>query len=326
MLSSKIEEGTIKADKINIISILGKAGILLAFLSILIVFSILNENFLTPSNIQNIIVQSAIIGVVAVGQTLVILTGGIDLSVGSTVAFTGIICGLMLNSGISIPLAIAISLIVGILLGSINGAVTAFGGVPAFIVTLGTMSIIRGAALYINGGKPVSGFDNSFQQLANINVFNVVPIFVVYLFVIYGVVYFVLNKMPFGRHIYSVGGNKTCAYLSGINVKKIETISYALSGLFAAFAGIMLLTRMNYGTPTAAMEYNTDSIAAVIIGGTAMSGGRGNLLGTLVGALMMAMLKNGLTLLNVSSYLQQIITGVVIILFVFIDKRHKQNN
>lgn len=321
MLSSKmiIEH----KNNINIGKIIGKMGMPIAFIAIFIAFSVLNENFLTPSNIQNIIVQSAIIGIVAVGQTLVILTGGIDLSVGSIVAFIGIICGIFLNNNLGIPYAVILSLLIGALFGLFNGVVTSYGKVPSFIVTLGTMSIIRGAALFINNGKPVSGFSEGFQKLANTNVFASIPIFVVYLFIIYGVIYFILNYLPIGRYIYAVGGNKSCAWLSGISVKKVETLTYVLSGLFAAFAGIMLLSRMNYGTPTAASDYNTDSIAAVIIGGCAMSGGRGSVIGTFLGAIMMAMLKNGLTLLNVSTYLQQIITGVVIILAVFIDKRQK---
>lgn len=321
MLSSKmiIEH----KNNINIGKIIGKMGMPIAFIAIFIAFSVLNENFLTPSNIQNIIVQSAIIGIVAVGQTLVILTGGIDLSVGSIVAFIGIICGIFLNNNLGIPYAVILSLLIGALFGLFNGVVTSYGKVPSFIVTLGTMSIIRGAALFINNGKPVSGFSEGFQKLANTNVFASIPIFVIYLFIIYGVIYFILNYLPIGRYIYAVGGNKSCAWLSGISVKKVETLTYVLSGLFAAFAGIMLLSRMNYGTPTAASDYNTDSIAAVIIGGCAMSGGRGSVIGTFLGAIMMAMLKNGLTLLNVSTYLQQIITGVVIILAVFIDKRQK---
>lgn len=321
MLSSKmiIEH----KNNINIGKIIGKMGMPIAFIAIFIAFSVLNENFLTPSNIQNIIVQSAIIGIVAVGQTLVILTGGIDLSVGSIVAFIGIICGIFLNNNLGIPYAVILSLLIGALFGLFNGVVTSYGKVPSFIVTLGTMSIIRGAALFINNGKPVSGFSEGFQKLANNNVFASIPIFVIYLFIIYGVIYFILNYLPIGRYIYAVGGNKSCAWLSGISVKKVETLTYVLSGLFAAFAGIMLLSRMNYGTPTAASDYNTDSIAAVIIGGCAMSGGRGSVIGTFLGAIMMAMLKNGLTLLNVSTYLQQIITGVVIILAVFIDKRQK---
>ncbi len=321
MLSSKmiIEH----KNNINIGKIIGKMGMPIAFIAIFIAFSVLNENFLTPSNIQNIIVQSAIIGIVAVGQTLVILTGGIDLSVGSIVAFIGIICGIFLNNNLGIPYAVILSLLIGALFGLFNGVVTSYGKVPSFIVTLGIMSIIRGAALFINNGKPVSGFSEGFQKLANTNVFASIPIFVIYLFIIYGVIYFILNYLPIGRYIYAVGGNKSCAWLSGISVKKVETLTYVLSGLFAAFAGIMLLSRMNYGTPTAASDYNTDSIAAVIIGGCAMSGGRGSVIGTFLGAIMMAMLKNGLTLLNVSTYLQQIITGVVIILAVFIDKRQK---
>lgn len=296
-------------------------GIYITFVILFIVFSALNPNFMNGQNLVNIIVQSSIIAIIGVGQTLIILTGGIDLSVGSIVAFTGIFTGLVLKANVSIPIAIFLGLLSGALIGLINGSIVSLGKVPSFVVTLGTMGIFRGAALLINSGQPVSSFSDAFEKISETNFFHVVPIFAIYCIVIYAVIYIVLKRTRFGRHIYAVGGNRQAAWLSGVNVKRVELLIYVLCGLFAAIAGIMLMARMNYASPTAASDYNMDSIAAVIIGGTAMTGGKGSVLGTLVGALFLGMLQNGLTILNVSDYAQQIIIGVVIIAAVFLDRK-----
>jgi ribose transport system permease protein len=297
------------------------SGIYIAFLALFICFSVVGRSFFSLSNISNIIVQSSIIAIVGIGQTLVILSGGINLSVGSTVSFVGILTGLLLLSGTGIPLAVVIVLAVGGASGFLTGFVIAYGRVPSFIVTLGMMSILTGGTLLANNGNPVSRLPPDFEKLASLNVFGHIPIFVIYLILLFAGVHIMLKKTIFGRHIYALGGNRASAWLSGVKIKKTEILVYVLGGFFSAFGGIMLVARMNYASPTAASNYAIDSIAAVVIGGTAMSGGKGSILGTLLGAMLLGMLKNGLTMLNVSAYLQQVIIGAVIITAVFLDGR-----
>jgi ribose transport system permease protein len=297
------------------------AGIYIAFLLLFICFSIMGRSFFSIGNISNIIVQSSIIAIVGIGQTLVILSGGINLSVGSTVSFVGIVMGLLLVSGTGIPAAAVIMLIVGCVSGLVTGFVIAYGKVPSFIVTLGMTGILTGGTLLANNGNPVSRLPPYFEKLASFNLFGHIPIFVIYLILLFAGVHIMLKKTIFGRHIYALGGNRASAWLSGVKTKQTEILVYILGGFFSAFGGIMLVARMNYASPTAASSYAIDSIAAVVIGGTAMSGGKGGVLGTLLGALLLGMLKNGLTMLNVSAYLQQVIIGAVIITAVFLDGR-----
>jgi ribose transport system permease protein len=286
-----------------------------------IFFSFTSDKFFSISNLSNIIVQSAIIAIVGIGQTIVMLSGGINLSVGSIVSFVGIVMGLILKAAIPIPAAIIFVLLIGAFIGFITGLIIAYGKVPSFIVTLGMMGVLLGATLVANNGNPVAGFTPEFSLLATYSVFGVIPIFLIYVAVLFTGTYIMLTKTVFGRHIYALGGNRASAWLSGVKINKVEIIVYILGGVFSAFAGIMLVSRMNYAAPTAASNYAIDSIAAVVIGGTAMSGGVGNVFGTLLGALLLGMLKNGLTMLNVSAYSQQVIIGAVIIIAVFLDGR-----
>jgi ribose transport system permease protein len=297
------------------------AGIYIAFVLLFILFSVIGKSFFSVSNIANIIVQSSIIAIVGIGQSLVILSGGINLSVGSIVSFVGIEMGLLLVSGMPIPVAIVIILLIGCGIGLVTGLIIAYGNVPSFIVTLGMMSMLTGATLLANNGNPVSGLPPAFSLLASHNFFGHIPIFAIYLIVLFGGVHILLKKTIFGRHIYALGGNRASAWLSGVKTKQTEILVYVLGGAFSAFAGIMLVARMNYASPTAASNYAIDSIAGVIIGGTAMSGGRGGVLGTLLGSMLLGMLKNGLTMLDVSAYLQQVIIGAVIVAAVFLDGR-----
>lgn len=298
---------------------LSKYGIYIGFLIIFIIFSVISPCFFSRANIFNIIVQSAIISLVAIGQTVVITSAGIDLSVGSTVAFVSISLGLMMVAGVPIFLAIIISLIIGGIIGLFNGIIIAYGKVPAFIMTLGMMSMGRGAALALNGGKPVSRLPIIFGKIASTSVLGI-PIFVIYVLIFYFLMYVLMNKNKLGRYFYAVGDNKEAARLSGIKVKKIEMLTYIFSGFFAAVGGIMLTARLNYATPLAGQGYELDAIAAVVIGGTALSGGKGNIMGTLIGGLLLGTLRNGLSILNVPGFYQKIIIGAVIVLAVFFDK------
>jgi len=297
----------------------------LAFLVIFIAFSLLNENFLSINNILNIIVQSSIIAIIAVGQTMVILTSGIDLSVGSIVGAVGIALGLLMIAGVSIPVALLVGVFMGAVFGVINGVITSYGRVPAFITTLGMMGIARGLGLALNEGKPVAGLPLEFESIASASLWGI-PSFVFYTLIIYVIMFVVLERTKFGRHIYAIGGNRDAARLSGVKVKRVETIVYLFSGLFAGIGSVLLTARLNYATPVAGTGYELDTIAAVVIGGTALSGGQGRIVGTLLGALMLGILRNGLTIVNVSSFFQQIIIGSVIIIAVFADKLNEKKN
>jgi ribose transport system permease protein len=294
-------------------------GIYLGFLGIVIVFSFSSPYFLDMYNIMNILVQSSLIAIIAVGQTFVILTGGIDLSVGSTVAFSSVSIGLMLVSGVPIWLAIILGTLVGAGVGLVNGISIAYGKIPAFIVTLGMMSIAKGGALALNSGRPVSGLPFAFERIASSELFGI-PIFVFYMAIVYFIGYVVLYKLKLGRYLFAIGGNRKSTKLAGINVKRYETYAYLISGILAGLGGVLLTARLNYATPLSGASYELDTIAATVIGGTSLSGGEGSLVGTLIGALLLATLRNGLTLLNVVSYYQQIIIGSVIILAVFYDR------
>ncbi len=314
-----VNESFLANDK-GVADYLTDYGIYLGFLVIFAIFSVVSSSFFTLSNVSNIIIQSSIIAIIAIGQTIVIITEGIDLSVGSIAAFISIALGLMMTDfGIPVIMAIFLSVVIGALIGLLNGFVISYGKVPAFITTLGMMSIARGGALALNGGRPVSMLPRSFGVVSSASVFGI-PIFIIYVAVFYILMYLLLTKHKLGRYIYAIGDNSEAARLSGIKVKAVKTSAYIFSGLFAAMGGIMLTARMNYAAPTAGNGFELDAIAAVVIGGTALSGGQGSLIGTLVGALILGTLRNGLSILNVPGFYQQIIIGIVIIAAVFFDK------
>lgn len=311
--------------KKSVFEVIKSYSLYLAFLVIFIAFSLLNENFLSINNVLNIIVQSSIIAIIAVGQTMVILTSGIDLSVGSIVGAVGIGIGLLMVAGVPIPVAVIAGVIMGAIFGLINGVIISYGRVPAFITTLGMMGMARGFGLAMNEGKPVAGLPMEFEKIASASVGGI-PSFVFYTLIIYVIMFIVLERTKFGRHIYAIGGNRDAARLSGVKVRVVEMIVYLFSGLFAGLGSVLLTARLNYATPVAGNGYELDTIAAVVIGGTALSGGQGKIIGTLVGALMLGILRNGLTIVNVSSFFQQIIIGAVIIIAVFADKLNEKKN
>jgi len=298
-----------------------KYGIYLGFLLIFILFSLLSPHFLKGRNISNILVQSSILAIIAVGETIVILTGGIELSVGSVVAFTSLSSAYMIaDLGFPIAIGIILALVFSGIVGLVNGLVISYGRVPAFITTLGMMSIARGVALALKGGQPISGIPPAYEAIATYEIAGTIPIFILYTAMIYALGYIFLVRTRSGRYIYAIGGNRDTARLSGINVKVYETMSYVICGLLAGLGGILLTARLDYATPIAGLGYELDVIAATVIGGTSLAGGEGNILGTLLGAIMIGTLRNGLTLLNVSSYYQQIIIGIVIVGAVFLDR------
>ena len=286
----------------------------------------LTPHFLTVSNLLNIAQQTSINAIVAAGMTFVIISGGIDLSVGSIVALAGVALGAMLQTGYPLPVALAAALAAGTACGMLNGALVSVGGLPPFIATLGMMSAARGTALVFTEGRPISGFDDGFRALATGSI-GFVPAPVVVMILVYVVAHLVLTRTTFGRYTYAIGGNEEATRLSGVAVRFHKTLIYGTSGLICAVAAIVLTARLNSAQPIAGMMYELDAIAATVIGGTSLMGGEGTLAGTLVGALIMGVLRNGLNLLGVSSFLQQIVIGVVIVSAVLVDtvlKRHKE--
>lgn len=300
---------------------IGMVGIFLVFT---IICSAMGKNFLNLNNIMNIVNQASINAIIAIGASMVILTGGIDLSVGSVVGFVGIFLAMNLKNGMSIPLAIVLCLLCGVLIGLFNGVLVSYGKVPAFIATLGSMQAVRGMAQIINGGQAVSGFPLEIGAVMKTRLFGVVPIGVLYVIVFYTIMVLVLSYIKFGRRIYALGGNPHAARLSGIKVKRLEVSVYVISGVFAAFAGVMLLGRLLYADPSAGNSYEMDAIAAAVIGGISMSGGKGRLANTVVGAIILATLTNGLQIMNVATYYQTVITGLVVIVAVFADKQKER--
>jgi ribose transport system permease protein len=293
-------------------------GTLVGLLVLCAVLWALTPYFLTVSNLLNIAEQTSINAIVAVGMTFVIISGGIDLSVGSIVALSGVILGMALRDERPLALALPLALLVGLVCGLVNGLLVSHGRLPPFIVTLGTMSIARGFALLATEGRPVSGFDPAFRSLATGRI-GFIPAPVIVMALVYAVAHFVLTRTTFGRYVYAIGGNEEATRLSGVSVKFHKAMIYGVSGLTSAIAAVILTARLNSAQPIAGMMYELDAIAATVIGGTSLMGGEGTLGGTLVGALIMGVLRNGLNLLGVSSFLQQVVIGAVIVVAVLLD-------
>lgn len=298
-------------------------GTFAGLLALCLVLWAASPHFLTVSNLLNVLEQTAINAIVAVGMTFVIISGGIDLSVGSVVALSGIALGQALGAGLPAPAAIVIALVVGLSCGQANGLLVTFGRLPPFIATLGMMSVARGAALMLAEGRPISGFSEGFRTLATGRVL-MVPAPVIITVLIYAVAHFVLARTVFGRATYAIGGNEEAARLSGVQVRFHKTMIYGVAGLMSAAAAVILTARLNSAQPTAGTMYELDAIAATVIGGTSLMGGEGSLMGALIGALIMGVLRNGLNLLNVSSFFQQVVIGAVIIGAVLVDMSLKR--
>lgn len=308
------------------VQLMRELGIVIVFIVILAILMILSPNaFARPANLINIFKQASINGILAMGMMFVIISGGIDLSVGSIVALTGVVAASFAHPGeypLIVPIILALT--IGLFIGWLNGVGVAYGRIPPFIVTLGMMTIIRGVALIVSGGAPVFGVTDRFENIAGAFLFDRIPLLVVYFLVITIISAYILTKSVFGRRVYAVGGNDTAAAFSGINVQKIRISVFMISGLLAGFAGLLLASRTVSGIPTAGQSYELDAIAAVIIGGVSMSGGSGRWYGTIIGALLIAVIGNGLDILNVSSHYQLVIKGAIIIIAVLLDVKGKE--
>ncbi|MFN8675742.1 MAG: ABC transporter permease [Thermomicrobiales bacterium] len=322
----------------DVVSVLGKFAPLI-FLAILVVgLWALRPNFLSPFNVFNVMRQISFIGILAVGMTFVILTAGIDLSVGSLLAFSGIVCASvakgsrsLLEGGVTDPggarvlLAALAAILTGVIIGLLQGSLTARAGIPAFIVTLGGLGAWRGATLLWSDGQPISSFSDDFKFWGQ-GFIGPLPVPVIFFLAMVVIGQIILKYTQYGRWIYALGGNPEASRLSGLNVKMLTTSVYVISGFCAGLAGFLLTSRLNSAEQVAGQGYELQAIAAVVIGGTSLFGGQGSMIGTLIGAMLIGVLNNGLVILNVSPYYQQIVIGAIIVLSVYIDQLAKQRS
>jgi ribose/xylose/arabinose/galactoside ABC-type transport system permease subunit len=300
---------------------LSRFSILISFLVLIIMMAILSPSFLKITNIVNILRQTSVNGIVAVGMTFVIILAGIDLSVGSVLAFSAVIAASFAHPGTyPVLMPVLAGLLTGTLCGFINGVIIAKRKIAPFIVTLAMMTIARGAALVYTNGRPVIELSDTYNKIGGSYIAGIpVPVIIFVLVVLFG--WFLLKMTVFGRHVYATGGNRTAAELSGIITGKITVWVYSIAGLLAGLAGIVLSSRVMSGSPAMGQGYELDAIASVVIGGTRLTGGVGTIAGTVIGALIIGVMNNGLDLLNVSSYWQQIAKGLIILLAVIIDRK-----
>ncbi|ENM8062129.1 ribose ABC transporter permease [Vibrio vulnificus] len=299
---------------------------LIALLFLIVVVSFLNPNFFTVDNILNILRQTSVNAIIAVGMTLVILTAGIDLSVGSVLALCGAFAASLVAMEVPVFIAVPIALLAGAALGAISGVIIAKGKVQAFIATLVTMTLLRGVTMVYTDGRPIStGFTDTADAFAWFGTGYAlgIPVPVWLMVIVFAAAWYLLNHTRFGRYVYALGGNESATRLSGINVDKVKIGVYAICGLLAALAGIIVTSRLSSAQPTAGMGYELDAIAAVVLGGTSLMGGKGRIMGTLIGALIIGFLNNALNLLDVSSYYQMIAKAAVILLAVMVDNKNK---
>lgn len=303
--------GKVLTGNIGIISVLFLIGITLSFAT---------PVFLTPDNIISVLRQVSNNMYLALGMTLIIILGGIDLSVGSIVAMCGTLTvGFMVNQGMPLVLAVTLALAMGTICGLVSGSIIAFFKVPAFIVTMSMMNIAKGIAYIYSGGRSTRIMNESFTVIGTGKLFGYIPLPVVYMIILIIIFVILLNKSRFGTYVYAIGGNRESARLSGIHVKKIEIIVFTISGFLAAFAGVVLSARMYSGQPGVGDGYELDAIAACVLGGTSMSGGVGKISGTILGAMVIGIISNGLNLMGVSSFWQLVVKGLIILVAVIID-------
>jgi ribose/xylose/arabinose/galactoside ABC-type transport system permease subunit len=307
------------SNAISFKDIILKYNTLVVLLIIFLVFAFASDSFLKTTNLINVIRQVSINGIIAMGMTLVILTGGIELSVGAVVALASVIAATVANEAnvvwwLSIPIAIGIAAFVGL----ITGVFISFFNLAPFIMTLAMMTIARGLAYTFSDGKPVSGVHTEFLVIGKGDLLGIpIPAWILLLVVV--ATFILLRYIPLGRYIYAIGGNERAARVSGLNIRKIKVLVYVIAGFFTGIASVVLTSRLSAGLPQVASGAEMDAIAAVVIGGTSLAGGKGGMLGTLIGVLIIGFINNGMDLLNVASYPQQIIKGVIIILAVLLD-------
>lgn len=311
----------------NTMKYMSELTTVIALIILMAVITIINSNFLTANNLLNLLLQVTSNALIAFGMTFVILTGGIDLSVGSILALSSALTAGLLGSGMPVTLAILISLILGCILGMMNGLLISYGKLAPFIVTLATMTIFRGATLVYTNGNPITkGLSDTFLfQFLGQGYIVGIPFPVIIMFIVFIVLYVLLHKTAFGKSVYAIGGNEKAAYISGVKLNKVKIIIYSISGMMASISGLIITSRLSSAQPTAGASYEMDAIAAVVLGGTSLSGGKGRILGTLIGALIIGVLNNGLNIIGVSAFWQQVVKGVVILIAVLIDRLDRKS-
>ncbi|MFX0109473.1 ribose ABC transporter permease RbsC [Bacillus pumilus] len=303
-------------------NIMQKLGPFLGLIILVAIVSILNPAFLEPLNILNLLRQISINALIAFGMTFVILTGGIDLSVGAILALSSALTAGFIVSGMDPNLAIIVGCIIGAILGMVNGLLITKGKMAPFIATLATMTIFRGLTLVYTDGNPITGLGSNYAfQLFGRGYFLGIPVPAITMLLTFIVLWVLLHKTPFGRRTYAIGGNEKAALISGIKVPRVKIMIYSLAGFMSALAGAILTSRLNSAQPTAGTSYELDAIAAVVLGGTSLSGGRGRIVGTLIGVLIIGVLNNGMNLLGVSSFYQSVVKGIVILIAVLLDRK-----
>ncbi|QUH27270.1 ribose ABC transporter permease [Serpentinicella alkaliphila] len=299
---------------------------LIVLLVFCFIIAFINPRFLTVSNILNILRQTSINSVIATGMTFVILTGGIDLSVGSTLALSGAIAASLISQGTYVYLAVIIALAIGVGIGALNGLLISKGKLQPFIATLGVMTLIRGLTLVFTDGRPIST-GNTINSTAFSNIgsgyFLKIPLPIYIMIIVFLIAYIVLRYNRVGRYVYALGCNEEATIYSGINTDRIKILVYTISGFLAALGGIIITARLSSAQPQAGTGYELDAIAAVVLGGTSLAGGIGGITGTIIGALIIGVLNNSLNLMNVSSYYQLLLKGLVILVAVLLDRKQK---
>ena len=302
-------------------------GILAALLIMCLFFSVFGNNFLTQTNVVNLLRTCATNCYLAIGVQMAIILAGIDLTGGALAALTGVVCVMTFeNAGLPIWMGIVVGVLIGIVVGMANGIIITYTGIHPFVVTLAMQSICRGAAYLLANGSPVTTTNRSFSAFGSGSL-GVVPLPVVYMTIFLILDFFLLNKTRTGRHIYAVGGNETSARFSGININKIKILVWTISGAMAGFCGVVLAARLSSGQPSTGEGYETDPIAAAVLGGTSFFGGTGTVGGLIIGVLIIGLISNGLNLMHVNSYWQYVLKGVIIIAAVYVDmlKQKRQN-
>ena len=303
-------------------NILREMGPLIGLILLFVVIAVLNDRFISPTNLSNLLRQVSINALISFGMTFVILTGGIDLSVGSILALSSAMLASMIKTGMNPELSILFAAFIGLGLGLMNGIIVCYGKVAPFIATLATMTIYRGATLVYTNGNPISGLsDEPFFIALGQGDLAGVPVPAIIMLLSFLILFIVLRKTTLGRQTYAVGGNEKVSYIAGVKINRVKIVAYALTGLLCALAGAILTSRLNSAQPTAGTGYELDAIAAVVLGGTSLAGGKGRITGTLIGALIIGTLNNGLNILNVSSFYQQVVKGIVILLAVIMDRK-----
>jgi len=302
-------------------------GILFGFIILFTILSFFADRFFTYSNFINVMRTISTNAYFSIGVMLAIMLGGIDLTCGALLAFSGCVTVVALQRfGVSIPQAVALGLIVGVIAGFANGVIIAYTGIHPFVVTLAMMSICRGGAYLVADGRPIALMNDSFTQLGN-GYLGPIPLPVVYMLIFMFLAFLLLNRTKIGRHIYAVGGNPVAASYSGINIKKVKIVVWTISGFLGSFGGVILAARMSSGQPAVGIGFETDAIAAAVLGGTSMYGGVGTVGGMFIGVMVIGIISNGLNLLHVNSYWQYVAKGIIILIAVYIDmyKKRREN-